>query len=287
MPSRDHPRTLTSWHLGAWLGELASVSAGLVEAYVPGSPGVTARTREQLIIAVAEVDGCRTTAWVHGAWLDFLGSREPDEALTPLFDYARSCAVAGVPLDTTTLDAVYPEPVVRSVRATVARAELADLFTSTLDVVRDRVAGRRPRSLGALVSESFAIVVAAPFALPTATLAGAMKLVTRAAPALPAIELPAAEDANLVAHLLAEAAPSYLGHVFVRSGLVWSPLRLSIAFRMEGTAATISVGRGHVHIENGVRRDALLVVDGGIEPLLRTVAGSILRDLGVPVKRVR
>jgi hypothetical protein len=45
------------------------------------------------------------------------------------------------------------------------------------------------------------------------------------------------------------------------------------------------VGRGRVTIRNGIEPDALAVVDGGVEPLLELVAGSILRDLGVPVRR--
>src|SRR4051794_26872379 len=103
---RRHRPTASAWKLGAWTAELLSVPVGLIEAYVPGSAGINARTREQIILAVTEVNGCRYSAWVHGAWQDFLGPRDPDEALAPLFDYARACAEAGVPLDTTTLDAV-------------------------------------------------------------------------------------------------------------------------------------------------------------------------------------
>lgn len=276
--------TLTPWRLGAWVAELLSVPFGLVDAYVPGTGGVNARTREQLILAVSDVNGCRYTAWVHGAWLDFLGERDPDEALAPLFDYARACAEQGVPLDTTTLDAVYPPAVVRSLRATVARAQLGTLAGNTVDDFAGRIIGRRDGSLGSTLQEAATILAAAPLALPTIALAGTMKVLSRVAPKLPEIELPDAADANLVVHLLAEAAPTYLGHTFVRTSVVWSPVPIAIAFRMEGTAATIRIGRGRVAIDNGVQRDALLVVEGGVEPLLQTVAGSILRDLGAPIR---
>lgn len=277
--------TASAWRLGAWTAELLSVPVGLVEAYLPGSAGVNARTREQLILAVTEVNGCRYSAWVHGAWQEFLGRRDPDELLGPLFDYARACAEAGVPLDTTTLDAVYPPAMVRSVRATVARAELANLVGNSFDDLFAQVIGRRTWSPLGLVNDAVAVTASIPLVAPTVVLAGAMKVVSRLAPKLPAIELPPASEANLVVHLLAEAAPTYLGHVFVRTSLVWSPVPVAIAFRMEGLSATIRIGRGKVAIDNGVDPSALLIVDGGIEPLLQTVAGSILRDLGVPLGR--
>ncbi len=281
-PSR--PR-MSAWRFAAWATELLCVPVGLVEAYVPGTPGINARTREQLILAVTEVNGCRYTAWVHGAWLDYLGPRDPDEALAPLFAYARACAEAGVPLDTTTLDAVYPAAMVRSVRATVARAELANFVGNSFDDLRDRSIGRRSWSPALLCEDAVAVAMSLPLVGPTVALAGTMKVAARLAPDLPEISLPPASEANLVVHLLAEAAPTYLGHAFIRTSLVWSPVPLAVAFRMEGLSATMRVGRGRVAISNGVQPDALLVVDGGIEPLLQTVAGSILRDLAKPIRR--
>jgi hypothetical protein len=274
-----------------WAGELLSVSGGLFEAYLPGSAGINARTREQLILSVTSVNGCRQSAWVHDAWLDFLGRRDVDEALAPLFDYARSCAEIGVPLDATVLEATYAPAIVRSVRATVARAQLANLVGLAFD---DLVAGvasgapdRRRWSPRDAVRGSTAVVVSAPFTAPSLVLAAAMKALSRLAPRLPEIDLPPPGDANLVVHLLAEAAPTYLGHTFVRASRVWSPVPVVVAFRLEGTAATIRIGRGRVAIANGVDDDALLVVEGGVEPLLQTVTGSILRDLGIPFGRNR
>ncbi len=297
MVDREHPDTvlvapvtgtqprMSAWRFGAWAAELACVPVGLIEAYVPGTAGINARTREQLILAVTEVNGCRYTAWVHGAWLDYLGPRDADEALLPLFDYARACAAAGVPLDTTVLDAVYPPAMVRSVRATVARAELANLVGNSFDDLRARSLGRRSWSPAVLCEDAVAVAASLPLVGPTIALAGTMKVLARLAPALPEITLPPASEANLVVHLLAEAAPTYLGHAFIRTSLVWSPVPLAIAFRMEGLSATMRVGRGRVAISNGVQADALLVVDGGVEPLLQTVASSILRDLSKPIRR--
>jgi AhpD family alkylhydroperoxidase len=276
---------LNPWQVAAWMAELMSVPAGLIDAHLPGSSGIGARTREQLILAVSEVNGCRHSAWVHGSWLDFLGRRDPDETLAPLFDYAQACARAGVPLDTTVLDAAFPAAVVRSVRATVARAELANLVGNTVDDLIDQVRGRQSRSPVAALQDLCGLAASLPALAPTALLAGAMKVVARLAPELPAVETPEPTEANLVVHLLAEAAPSYLGHALVRTGLVWSPIPVAIAFRMDGTSATVRLGRGRVIIDNGIAPDAIVVVDGGADALVQTVAGSILRDMGVPTRR--
>ena len=268
----------------AWLAELLRVPFGLLAAYVPGS-GVRARTREQLILAVSEANGVRSAAWVHGAWLDLLGPGAADDALAPLFDYARACAEAGEPLDATTLAATYPRAVVDSVRASVAVAHLASAVGGPADELWDRVRQGRwgtPReAVGHVVSAGLAL----PWLAPSLAMAGAMRVVTRLAPPLPPIDVPPAPEANLVVHLLAEAAPAYLGHVLVRTGVVMSPVPVAVAFRMDGTAATIRLGRGRVAITNGIEPSAVAVVDGGVEPLVQLVAGSILQDLGMPVRR--
>src|SRR4051812_27272271 len=119
------PAGLSPTRLGAWTAELLSVPGGLLGAYGVAPRSGDPRTREQLIVAVAEANGARSTAWVHGAWLEFLGARDADDVLAPLFDYAAACARAGVPLDATTLEAAFPPELVRSVRATVAVAQIS------------------------------------------------------------------------------------------------------------------------------------------------------------------
>ncbi|MCX7619882.1 MAG: hypothetical protein N2037_03430 [Acidimicrobiales bacterium] len=265
-----------------WIAELFRVPFGLVQAYVPGSSGIDARTREQLIIAVSEADGCRYTAWVHGAWLEFLGSREPDEALAPLFEYARSCAEAGRPLDTTTLDAVYPSSVVRSVRATVARTAIVDLVGVSFDDLTARLFGHRRFRVGAVVRDLVVVSGALPFIAPVVTTAGMMRVAARLAPSLPPISRPSEEHSNLVVHMVADAAPVYLGHTLVRTSLLWSPVPVAVAVRSEGSSATLRIGRGRVSVSAGIEPDALVVLDGGIEPLARIVASSIVRELSNP-----
>jgi hypothetical protein len=60
---------------------------------------------------------------------------------------------------------------------------------------------------------------------------------------------------------------------------------VTLAVRIEGVAASVRVGRGRIAIENGIHPESLVIVDGGSEPLLRLVTGSILRDLTSPVRR--
>jgi hypothetical protein len=272
--------------LGAWLAELGRVAPGLLEAHLPGT-GLGSRTREQLVLTVADVNGCRVLAWVHGAWQEFLGPADPDETTEALVAYARACAEAGMPLDATTLEAVFPAPVVRSTRATVARAQLSSLLMNGAGLLADELLSRRPAGVLATAGQVAAVALVLPALLPAVAVAGALKVAVRVAPALPEPELPSGDDANLVVHLLAEALPSYLGHTVVRSLLLWSPVVLAVGVRMEGTAATLRIGQGRVSIVNGIRSDALVIVEGGLEPLFHLAAGSIVRQLAASARRSR
>ncbi len=274
--------TAMPFFVGRWLAELLKVSGGLVDAYRPGV-AISARTREQLVLAVTEVNGCRWSAWVHVSWLEFLGERDPEEFLEPLFAYARSCAEGGRPLDTTVLEAAYPPAMVRSVRAVVARTELVNLVETTADGAVERILGRRPSSPIVALQDAALVGLALPFVAPMAAAALAMRTLTDLAPQLPPAQFVVGdvddEVPNLVAHLLVEAVPTYLGHTLVRTGLLLSPVSLAVAVRMEGRSATLRVGRRRISVSNGVSRDALVVLEGGAEPLLRVVASSIVRDV--------
>ncbi|MFN8040707.1 MAG: hypothetical protein U0Q07_15945 [Acidimicrobiales bacterium] len=294
-PPADGPAEVPDPAVGAWLRELARVPAGLLDAHLPTGRGVPARAREQLVLAVVDVQGGTASLWIHGTWLEFLGPRDPEEAVEPLLAYARSCAEAGEPLDTTVLDAVYPRPVVRSVRATVAHAALG----SAASLAADRTV-RRLRSLvplgrrsaapaGGAVRDAAVAVAALPWAVPAVVLAAGMGVANRLAPSLPEVDLPPDDDADLAVHLLAEAVPTYLGSTVLRTLALALPLPISVAVRLEDSTATLQIGRGRIGVTPGVDRDALLVIEGGSEPLLRVVASSILRDLGTgrPLRRPR
>jgi hypothetical protein len=263
----------------SWLGELSRVAPGLVTAHLPGTGGIDARIREQLIIAVADANGSRFLAWVHGAWQEFLGPVPSDEQWQPLVDFARASAEAGLPLDPTALDARYAPSVVRSARATVARAELGSVLANATGQLMTHLRGRGDGGRLRLAGQVAVAGLAVPVLVPVAAVAGALKAVVRLAPPVPVPQLPPPGEANLLVHLLAEALPNYLGHAVVRSVLLWNPMVLAVGVRAEGTGATLRIGQGKVSIVNGVRADALVVVEDGVEPLLHLAAGSIVRQL--------
>jgi hypothetical protein len=282
------PSGRSAWSIGRlapWVAELSRMAPGLIEAHLPGAGGIDARTREQLIVTVADANGCRFLGWVHGAWQEYLGPSGGEEEIQPLLDFALASADAGLPLDATVLDAIYPQSVVRSTRATVARAQVGSVLANAAGELAGHLLSRRPAGPVQVAGQVVAVGLAFPVLLPVAFVAGALKAAVRIAPPVPEPELPPDEQANLVVHLLAEALPTYLGHAVVRTVLLWNPVVLALGVRAEGTGATMRIGQGRVSIVNGIRPDALLVVEGTIEPLLHLAAGSIVRQLAGPARR--
>ncbi len=241
----------------SWLAELVRVAPGAIEARLPGL-GVDARTREHMSEPVAAACGSPLVAWIHGAWRDFVGRVEPDDAVEPLLAFAQASADAGGPVDATVLQAVYEPSVVRATRATVALAG---------------------------VQVAIARSPAVPLLIPTAVMAGTLGAIARVAPPVPEPELPADGRTNLVMHLLASASPRYLAHAVVRPVLLRNPRVLSIGVRMEGVGATVHIGRGRLRITEGVADDVVAVIEDGLETLLHVAAGSIVRQVAwVPTR---
>jgi alkylhydroperoxidase family enzyme len=272
-------RTATPGRLVPWLLELARVLPGLIESYGVG-PGrrLDPRTRERVIMAVTEVNGCRYCAWIHGAWQDFLGDGTGD-AEEALLAYARACAEAGRPLDPAPLAEVLPPESVRALRATVAQIEVSNLVGNTVDGLLARLTRKRPPAPMAAAVEAATVAIAAPVAAPLLATAGVMRLVNRLAPPVPVVEMPAAGEANLLAHLLAAAVPTYLSNALVRLLVLDLPVTMGVGVKAGRTAATLSVGRGRVTVANGITPDALVVVEGEVEHLLRLATGSLVRDI--------
>src|SRR5438270_2053752 len=126
-----------------WLLELAATAPALVRAYAPGA-SIDPRTRERVILAVTEVNGCRYCAWIHGSWQDFLGEKGLADADEALLTFARACAEAGTPLDPAPLAQSLPPEAVRAVRATVAQIEVSNLVGNTVDGLLARLTRKRP-----------------------------------------------------------------------------------------------------------------------------------------------
>src|SRR6266513_725072 len=114
------------------MAELGKTLPGLLRSYLPGQ-ALDPRTRERVILAVTEVNGCRYCAWIHGSWQDFLGENSLVDADEALLAYARACAEAGRPLDPSPLADVLPPDAVGAARATVAQIEVSSLVCNTVD----------------------------------------------------------------------------------------------------------------------------------------------------------
>ena len=276
---REVRPTATPARVLPWLVEMAATVPALVRSYAPRAP-LDPRSRESIILAVTEVNGCRYCAWVHGSWRDFLGEGAHDDVEHALLAHARACAEAGRPLPVDHLAVVLPEDALRAVRATVARGELANLVGNTFDELVERLRGRRPFAPLVFAREVATVAAALPAAVPMFATAAAMRVATRVAPPMPEIDVPDPEDANLLVHLLATVAPTYLSNALVRRALVGLPRSVVIGVRSGRTAATVHIGRGQLAIENGISRDTVLVVEGDVESLLHMATGSIVRELG-------
>ena len=268
-----------------WLLELARTAPGLVRSYLPGSP-VGARARERVLLAVAEADASPCSAWVHEAWAGFLGDsvEDPADGDDALLDYARACARAGRPLDATPLALHLSPDAVTAVRATVAHLGAAAVVGRRADALVQRLLGRRPVDPAAAVAEAVTVAVALPLAAPLAAAAAAMRVATRLAPPVP--EIDADDDANLLVHLLARTVPAYLANAGVRLAALRLPVPVSIGVRTGRSAATVRIGRGRVEVVEGIGPEALLVLEGDVEPLLQVATGSLLRELsGIRLRR--
>ena len=271
-------RTATLGLMVPWIAEMAATLPGLVASYGPGGP-LDPRTREEIILAVTEVNGCRYCAWIHGSWQEFLGDGVKADAEQALLAYARACAEAGKPLPADDLADVMPANAVRAVRATVAQIEVSNLVGNTVDGLLARLSRKRPLSPIDFAREAVTVAAALPIAMPLLATAGVMRVAARLAPPMPDVEMPPAGEANLLVHLLAAAAPAYLSNAVIRLAVLGLPRPIAIGIRAGRTAATVRVGRGQLAVENGISRDTVVVVEGEVEPLLQLATGSIVREL--------
>ena len=273
-------RTATLRRLAPWIPEILINAPGLLSAYSRVGNSLDPRTRERVILAVTEVNGCRYCAWIHGSWQDFLGEGiNRAEAEQAVLTYARACAEAGKPLDPTPLTAQLGSAGVRELRATVAQIEVSNLVGNTVDGLLARLTRKRPLAPLAAAQEAAVVAAAIPLAVPMIATAAAMRAIERMAPPLPEIGMPPAGEANLLVHLLAAAIPPHLSNAAVRLALLGLPFETAIAIRAGRTAATLRIGRRAVGVENGIAPDAIVLLEGEVEPLLRLAAGSVVGEL--------
>jgi hypothetical protein len=142
-----------------------------------------------------------------------------------------------------------------------------------------RVPGRRPVDLPRMAADAVTAAAALPVVVPLLATGAAMRVVARLAPPVPAVEQADAEDPNLLAHLLAMTVPAYLANAGVRLALLRLPVPVAVGIRSGRSAATLTIGRGRVRLANGIGPDAVVVLEGDIDPLFELATGSLVREL--------
>lgn len=278
MSADDFPRrTATLAALIPWVLELASVARGLVDAYAAGG-ALDPRAREELILSVTDVAGCRYCEWAHSSWADFLGTVEGEGAPEPALRYARSSAEAGRPVEPGGLADALGNSVGRAVRATVARAAIVNLVGNTVDGLIARATGKRPAEPGHAVVELATVAAAMPMTLSLLGTAAILRSIVRLAPPRTGVRINDDTESNLLVHVLSEALAPLDANAAFRLAVARSPFVLVIGIRAGRTSATVRIGRGEVALENGLAPDAWLVVEGDVGPLLRLAARPVVRD---------
>lgn len=264
------PRAAAAW--GVEL--LATAPAGL-RTLLPGAP-VPAALREDVLVATAHAQGAAGVAWVHREWRAFAGSTPDGDVRLALADHAERCARAGHPVPPDALADVLPPAAVRGVRAVVARGRVEAEVEARTRRAAAALRRRRP-TRGLLVDLPLAAVGAAATA-PAVGAAVALGALARLAPPIPPVEGADDPDVGLLGVLAAEAVPVLLGNAAVRAVVLGSPLVVAVGLRSGGRAATIRVGRGRAQVVDGLAPDALVVLQGDVEPLVRLATGVLLRE---------
>jgi hypothetical protein len=65
----------------------------------------------------------------------------------------------------------------------------------------------------------------------------------------------------------------------VRLAILGLPFEIAVGLKAGRTTATIRVGRSAVSVENGLAPDAIAVVEGEVEPLLKLASGNVVGEL--------
>ncbi len=263
-------RSAAAWTLEA----VVTVPSG-VRSLVPGAP-VPASLREDVLVSVAQARGVTVMAWLHGEWRSFAGSVPDGDVHLALDRHARACARAGYPVSSAMLAEVLPSATVRGVRAAVVRGRLeAEVESRTRRVVAAFLAGEVSR---ATVLDVPLAAVGLAAAAPALGVGAVLGTLARLAPDTPAVEGADDPEVGLLGVLAAEAVTVLLANAGVRTLVLGLPADLAVGLRSGPRAATVRVGRGRVQVSDGIAPDALVVLQGDVEPLVRLAAGVVLRE---------
>lgn len=273
LPISDEPVVLA---FAPWAAALLPRLGTVVRGHLPGS-AVDARRRELVSAVVAGAAHAGGLARLHAAWLDVLGPAELDEVDDEVLGWVIAAVRDHPSLDTSDLpDDV--SPAARSaLAAIVAHGVVAAATAQRAGSALDRVLGRQPRSLVGLGGDLVACAIGLPLVAPVAVTGAAWAVVGRLAP--PAAQIELDPDPNLLAQLLAETLPTWLGSAWGRTLVARLPVEVPVAWRSGLTGATVRVGRGRIQVVNGWAEDAWALFDGEIDSLLRAGSHSLTREL--------
>lgn len=259
-----------------WFGALVPRLGTVVRCHLPGSP-LDARRRELVSAVVAGASGSAGLARLHADWHDVLGPAELTEVDDEILSWVVA-AVADAPvLDLASLPDDVPADTRRALGALVAHGVVAAVAARRLWSLVDRIGGRVPLDPRAALGDLATCAVGLPLAAPSAAVGALLGVVGRLAPAPVPVEV--GGDANLLAQLLAEVLPTWLGSAWGRTLVAGLPVEVPVAVRAGLTGATVRLGRGRVQVVNGVDDDVWALFDGEIDALLRAGSRTLTREL--------
>jgi hypothetical protein len=263
--------------LPRWLAALAPRLGTVARCHLPGAP-VDARRRELVLAAVSEAAGSPALARIHTDWHDVLGPAELTEVDDEVLAWAEAAVASGLPPDLAGLPDDTAPGARRAVAALVAHGVVSALTAAHASALAERLSGRRPFEPRAALDDLAACIAGAPVVLPGALGGLALGALGRLAPPAAEVELVDA-DPNLLAQLLAETLPTWLGSAWGRTLVARLPVEVPIAVRAGLTGATVRLGQGRVRVANGIDDAAWALFDGDIDALLRAGSHSLTREL--------
>jgi len=259
-----------------WYLALVPRLATVARCYLPGAP-IDARRRELVSAVVAGASGNPGLAQIHADWHDVLGPAE----LTELDDEVLSWVVTAVAAVPDLVGDGLPDEVSaqtrRAVAALVAHGVVAAATFDRAGSLGSRLLGRTSRDPLQVLGDLAACAAGIPVALPSAAVGAVLGTFGKLAPAAVPVQLD--PDPNLLAQLLAETLPTWLGSAWGRTLVARLPVEVPVAVRSGLTGATVRLGKGRVLVVNGLDDDIWALFDGDVDALLRAGSHSLTREL--------
>lgn len=267
---------MTDLDLLSWGRRLVPGVPSVARLYLPGSV-LDPRRRELVATVVAAACRAQPLADLHVSWLEFLGPAELDDIDDEVFRWAVAAVECPPGEDLPPLPPDLDDAVRGALVAAVAHGVVSAIAVHRAQSAAMRIIGRRERSVTELASDLAVAALAAPAVVPVAAAAGVLAMVGKVVP--DAADLRVDPDPNLLAQLLADALPAWLGGAWARILVALLPVEVPMSWRSGATGATVRIGRGRVQVENGLADDAWALFDGDVDSLVRAGSHRIAREL--------